>query len=166
MTREDNTEEGEAMVTIREAHAADSDGVAGVHLCSRKEFLPYAPLVHSDDEVREWIARIQIPGGRVWVAEDGEEIVGMMILSEEGEIGWIDHLYLAPGFVGKRIGSDFVGIAKAELGKVIRLYTFQENLGARRFYERHGFQAIAFSDGAGNEERCPDVLYQLEKMEE
>ena len=43
----------------------------------------------------------------------------------------------------------------------IRLYTFQANLGARRFYERHGFSAIEFTDGEGNRERCPDVLYEL-----
>ena len=43
----------------------------------------------------------------------------------------------------------------------IRLYTFQANVGARRFYERHGFVAIEFTDGHANEERCPDVLYEL-----
>ncbi len=43
----------------------------------------------------------------------------------------------------------------------IRLYTFQANLGARRFYSRHGFVAIEFGDGRANEERCPDVLYEL-----
>jgi hypothetical protein len=34
-------------------------------------------------------------------------------------------------------------------------------LEALSFYERHGFRAIAFSDGSANEERCPDVLYEL-----
>jgi hypothetical protein len=27
-------------------------------------------------------------------------------------------------------------------------------------YESRGFRAIAFGDGAGNEEKCPDVLYE------
>jgi hypothetical protein len=35
------------------------------------------------------------------------------------------------------------------------------NAGARRFYERHGFSAIEFTDGSANEERCPDVLFEL-----
>ncbi|MGE3511045.1 MAG: histone acetyltransferase, partial [Vicinamibacterales bacterium] len=30
----------------------------------------------------------------------------------------------------------------------------------RVFYERHGFVAVAFGDGSGNEERCPDILYE------
>lgn len=47
-----------------------------------------------------------------------------------------------------------------ELMPPIRLYTFQANHTARQFYEKHGFQPIAFSDGSGTEERCPDVLYE------
>jgi ribosomal protein S18 acetylase RimI-like enzyme len=43
----------------------------------------------------------------------------------------------------------------------VRLCTFQANVRARSFYERHGFKAIAFGDGNSNEERCPDVLYEL-----
>ena len=39
------------------------------------------------------------------------------------------------------------------------LWTFQQNLRARRFYERHGFVAVEETDGLGNEERAPDVRY-------
>lgn len=42
----------------------------------------------------------------------------------------------------------------------VRLYTFQAHRSARRFYERHGFVAIELTDGSGNEERIPDVLYE------
>jgi hypothetical protein len=31
------------------------------------------------------------------------------------------------------------------------------------FYERHGFMAIEFTDGSGNEEKEPDVLYRWTK---
>jgi hypothetical protein len=43
---------------------------------------------------------------------------------------------------------------------VLRLYTFQCNQGARRFYERHGFIAVAFGDGSSNEEGEPDIRYE------
>ena len=33
------------------------------------------------------------------------------------------------------------------------------NTGARRFYERHGFVEAGRTDGRGNEEGVPDVLY-------
>ena len=39
------------------------------------------------------------------------------------------------------------------------LWTFQKNEGARRFYERHGFDAVELTDGSGNMEREPDVRY-------
>ena len=43
---------------------------------------------------------------------------------------------------------------------MLRLYTFARNEGARRFYERHGFVAVAFGDGSGNQEGEPDVRYE------
>jgi hypothetical protein len=39
------------------------------------------------------------------------------------------------------------------------LWTFQRNAPARRFYEKEGFVAVRETDGSGNEEREPDVLY-------
>ena len=95
------------------------------------------------------------------VAEIDAKIVGMMALSEEDACGWIDQLYLHPAAVGQGIGSQLMVRAKNELGDLIRLYAFQANSGCRRFYERHGFQPVAFGDGSDNEEKCPDVLYQF-----
>jgi ribosomal protein S18 acetylase RimI-like enzyme len=134
-----------------------------VYLASRKAFVAFAAPAHGDDDVRGWIAKVLIPGGGVSVAADGSSddgIVGMMAVSRHDGVGWIDQLYLHPSVVGRGIGSRFVELAKDSLGSPIRLYTFQENAGARRFYERHGFRAIALSDGSDNEEHCPDVLYE------
>jgi hypothetical protein len=39
------------------------------------------------------------------------------------------------------------------------LWTFQANLGARRFYERHGCRQVRRTDG-DNEENLPDILYE------
>ena len=150
-------------VTFRPATDSDAEQVASVYLASRRAFVAFAPMAHTDDEVRDWVANILIPSGGVSVAVDrgsDDAIVGMMAVSRQGGVGWIDQLYLHPSVVGRGIGSRFVERAKDSLGSPIRLYTFQENAGARRFYERHGFRAIAFSDGADNEEHCPDVLYE------
>ena len=75
-------------------------------------------------------------------------------------MGWIRQLYIHPNAVGHGVGTLMINMAKSILGSPIRLYTFQENIGAKRFYERHGFQAIGFDDGSGNEENCPAVLYE------
>ena len=149
------------VVTYRAAKINDANEVAEVYLTSRKTFLTYAPLVHSDEGIREWISNILIPAGRVSVAEGDSGIIGMMGLSESGGFGWIDHLYLKPSAVGLGVGSSFVDRAKSELGDVIRLYAFQENVKCCRFYERHGFKTVLLSDGSTNEEKCPDILYQF-----
>jgi ribosomal protein S18 acetylase RimI-like enzyme len=152
-----------ADVTLRAAGAADAAEIAAVYLASRRAFLAYAPLAHGDDEVLRWLAEELIPGGGVTVATQDAgrpALVGMLAVSRGVDAGWIDQLYLLPATVGRGLGSRLLAHAQATLGAPIRLYTFQANTGARRFYERHGFHALAFGDGSGNEERCPDVLYE------
>jgi hypothetical protein len=41
----------------------------------------------------------------------------------------------------------------------LQLWTFQRNLGARRFYEARGFELVEGTDGARNEEKEPDARY-------
>ncbi len=150
-------------VVYRQAIPSDAPGVADVYLASRKTFLPFALLAHSDSEVRQWIADVLIPSGRLTVAATAHEIIGMMALSHVEQFDWIEQLYLHPAAVGRGIGSQLLERAKEELGPLIRLYTFQANTASCRFYERHGFRVVAFSDGQANEERCPDVLYELDR---
>ena len=95
----------------------------------------------------------------VVLAEEDGVVVGVLATSQESDKGWINQLYILPGWNRKRIGTRLLERAHSALQKPIHLYTFQENAGARRFYERHGYKAVEFTDGQGNEERCPDVLY-------
>jgi GNAT superfamily N-acetyltransferase len=134
--------------------------ISDVYLASRKRYLPYAPIPHTDTEVQQWIRDRLIPSGDVSVARLDGKIVGMMALRRDAIAGWIDQLYLCPSVTNLGIGARFVEHAKRLLGSPIRLYTFQANDGARRFYERHGFKAIEFTDGSRNEEKCPDILYE------
>ena len=100
----------------------------------------------------------------VWwahVAEVDGKVVGVMATAAEGTESWIRQMAVDPALVGNKIGSTLLSFAVARLPRPIRLYTFQANVGARRFYERHGFNPMKFTDGQGNEERCPDVLYEL-----
>lgn len=144
--------------TFRPAKKYDAKSVTNVYLLSRKTFVKFAPLAHSDVEIEQWITEKLIPSGNVTVAVHDKRVVGMMVLAKGGKNNWLDHLYLHPDFVGRGIGSHMLERAKAELGAPIQLYTFQENRGAIRFYERHGFVPIEYGDGSGNEEKCPDVL--------
>ncbi|MFA6302802.1 MAG: GNAT family N-acetyltransferase [Legionella sp.] len=145
-------------IVVRTAKPSDSEAITHVYLASRKAFVGFAPLVHSDESVEQWIREQVIPDMFVTVVEINNVIIGMMVLAKEGNIGWIEHLYLAPSAVGQGIGTILVNEAKKNLGSPIRLCTFQENTKARRFYERHGFQIIELRDGSANEEGCPDAV--------
>ncbi len=129
--------------------------MADVFLATFHATYPSFPVVHTDDEVRAWIADDVVPTAECWVAVDDIRVIGMMSLTP----GWIEHLYIAPERAGEGIGRRFVELAQARSDGRLELWTFQVNDRARRFYERNGFEAVELTDGSGNEEREPDVRY-------
>ena len=130
--------------------------MSDVWLGSRHASFPAIPLpVHSDDEVREWFATVVLPTREVWVAAVDDEVVALLVL--EGD--WVDQLYVDPDWTGRGLGTRLLEVAKAERPAGLDLWAFQSNTGARRFYERHGFIAVAMTDG-DNEEGAPDVRYR------
>jgi GNAT superfamily N-acetyltransferase len=135
--------------------------VAEILITARRELVPFAPSAHSDPEVRQWVREVLLPTHEVTVATEGGQVVGVLACSRKGENSWIDQLMLHPTVVGRGIGSQLLGHAIATMPLPIRLYTFQPHVRARKFYERHGFVAIEFTDGKSNEEGVPDVLYEL-----
>lgn len=145
---------------LRTAALADAPAIADVYLASRATFLAYARLAHSDADIRMWIETKLIPDASVTVAELGGEVVGFVATAVEGPLLWLDQLYVRPDSVGLGLGSRLLEHALAGVTQPVRLYTFQANAGARRFYERHGFKAMQFTDGQSNEEKCLDVLYE------
>ncbi|WP_089100975.1 GNAT family N-acetyltransferase [Streptomyces hyaluromycini] len=144
-----------AEVALRRAGGPDAAGVADVYLRSYSTALPTVVRPRSDDEVRAYIRDVVVPERETWLAEAGGRVVGMMVLA--GDL--LSQLYLAPEWRGRGIGDRFVALAKERSPQGLTLWTFQVNKPAHRFYERHGFVAVEYTDGSGNEEREPDVRY-------
>lgn len=144
-------------MTFRRGGPPDARPAADLWLHAREAALGAIPApTHSDDEVRGWFASEVVPRLELWLAETGDgTLVGIMVLDGE----WLSQLYLEPGWTGQGIGSRLVELAKRERPDGLRLWAFTSNQGARRFYERHGFAPVFFTDGSGNEERTPDVQY-------
>ena len=137
---------------IRRADASDVEAIVEVFE-QISATMTYLPVVHTREENLAWFAaRLADREGWVW-DEDG--VRGYMLLGD----GELMHIYLAPGWTGRGIGTQLLDLAKARLPHGFTLWTFQENGGARRWYERHGLEAIEFGDGSGNEEGVPDVRY-------
>lgn len=148
-------------LVLRPAQAdseADVAAVVAVHLAARRAAAPaMPPSVHTDDEVRGWLAE-RLASDEVWVAELPEQgergsVVGYARLTRE----WLDDLYVAPQSAGQGIGSALLELVKAVRPEGFGLWVFESNHGARRFYARHGLREVERTDGAGNEEGAPDI---------
>ncbi|HRK71461.1 MAG TPA: GNAT family N-acetyltransferase [Micropepsaceae bacterium] len=141
---------------IRDATSDEVDEIARVFLAARLAILDIVPMVHPHHTVPDFIRRL-MREGRVVIAIMDQKIGAMMALAP----GWIEALYVDPPFWNRGLGTALLAHARhsAEACDGLTLWTFQANMRARRFYERHGFRAVAFTDGAGNEEKTPDVRY-------
>jgi GNAT superfamily N-acetyltransferase len=140
-------------IAIRLARAADADQIGTVFLRARAG-MAYLPAVHTDEQTRRFIATV-VRRERVHIALADGTVVGFAAVHE----GWLNHLYLDPGWHGRGIGSALLRVACDGMDDV-QLWVFQRNEGARRFYERRGFLLAELTDGAGNEEHEPDARYR------
>ncbi len=146
---------------LRPARPDDAVAVARVLIESRRVLMPFAPSAHSDEETRQWVAHTLLPSGAVVVAQVDAAVVGVLAASQVESVACIDQLSVLPSHAARGVGRALLAHALRTLPRPLQLYTFQANHHARAFYERHGFCAVAFSDGASNEEHGPDVLYRL-----
>jgi GNAT superfamily N-acetyltransferase len=142
-------------VALRRATATDAGATADVWLRSFAAALPTVVRPRSDDDVRTYFREVVVLLRETWVAEAADRVVGLMVLDG----GQLSQLYLDPDWRGLGIGDRFVDLAKQRRPHGLTLWTFQVNKPAHRFYERHGFVAVEYTDGSGNEEQEPDVRY-------
>jgi GNAT superfamily N-acetyltransferase len=140
---------------IRRAVRGEGAEMAALWLRSRAASLPHIPpTVHTEEDVHAWFEQVVLPGREVWVADDGNAIVGLLVVHHH----WIDQLYVEPSRTNQGIGSKLMAVAKRQRPTALRLWTFEANTGARRFYEHHGF--VPTGSTSDNEEGAPAVRYQ------
>ncbi|HEY6622687.1 MAG TPA: GNAT family N-acetyltransferase [Acidimicrobiales bacterium] len=141
---------------LRLAKQADVPSITDLWLQSRRASVPaIPPPVHGDEDVGHWLSDSVI-NREVWVAEAADgTILGMMVMDD----GFVDQLYVRPGWTGLGLGSSLVELAKGRHPDGLTLWTFAANVGARRFYERQGFEPGEPTTGTENEEGAPAVRY-------
>lgn len=140
-------------VTIRVAGPDDAPAIADLYLTSRAVAMPAVRWVHGDNAVRRWIVAWLIPRSRVWVAEIDGAPVGFLCL--EGTE--VTQLYVAPKAWRRGIGRALLDRAKETVPTGLILRCFLVNDAALTFYRAQGFQIVATTDGASNEESEPDA---------
>lgn len=139
-------------LVIRRAVPPDAAVISNIHIESRAEAMPWLPVIHSPEAVREYFEETVLPNQIVYVACLSGTVVGFVAVMGD----WINHLYIAPAFWRNGFGVRLVTVARQDKEQ-IQLWTFQENLKARAFYQRLGFKEAEFTNGEKNEEKVPDV---------
>lgn len=143
-------------IAIRRGEPCDAPAAAELYLRARKAAAGAIPaLAHDDDDVRGFFAGVVVAERELWLAEASGAPAALLVLNGD----WIDQLYVEPELTGRGIGSALLEHAKRERPARLRLWSFRSNVGAQRFYERHGFRELQRTDGSENEERSPDILY-------
>jgi len=142
-------------MTLRRATLDDMAALARLHRRTVETSLPFVPHLHTPEEDAWWFAERLYATNQVWLAESGQGPEGYIAYRSD----FIEHLFVRPESQGVGLGLTLLEQARADADE-ISLWTFQQNLRARRFYERHGFFVVTETDGRDNEEKLPDVLYR------
>jgi len=146
--------------TIRRANAEDAQAISAIHQVARKKAMPWLPVVHSPQSVLAFFTQQLATDEEFTVAIQTDKVCGF--IARDGT--WINHMYVHPDFWGKGCGSSLLFGAK-EASPELQLWVFQENTAARGFYQSRGFTDVELTDGAGNEEKTPDVRMSWTKAD-
>ncbi len=138
---------------IRRATPEDADPVGDIYVRAR-DLMTYLPRITDEDRPR--LGGLIVRRHEVWISEDAGRITGFSGLGA----AMLDHLYVDPETQNRGIGTALLDHAKSQRPAGFQLWVFQENDGARRFYERHGCSLVKLTDGSLNMEKEPDALYE------
>jgi GNAT superfamily N-acetyltransferase len=117
--------------------------------------MTFIPRLHTPEEDLAYVTGL-FAEHEVWVASDGDGVLGFAILSGDQLL----QLHVDPDEQNNGIGGRLLAQAKERRPGGFSLWVFQKNVGARRFYERHGLELVLLTEGEGSEEREPDAQYE------
>ena len=146
------------IVAIRRLTTDDIDAVADIHHRSFGDRLPWLAGLSTRDEDRQFFRETVFPACNVWGAVENGAIIGFAALRDQ----WLDHLYVLPEYQSRGVGSVLIRHCQLQVPE-LQLWTFQQNVGARRFYEAHGFTPVNATPDAPTEDHEPDALYRWQR---
>jgi GNAT superfamily N-acetyltransferase len=138
---------------IRRATPDDAPAISDLFVRARDQ-MTYLPRI--PEHVRPLLGGWFLERAELWVAEEGGRVVGFAGVSGSE----LTHLYTDPSAQNRGVGRALLDHVKSLRPERLELWVFQKNEGARRFYERHGFELVTLTDGTGNMEQQPDALYE------
>jgi GNAT superfamily N-acetyltransferase len=142
--------------SIRPYQDRDEADVVGVWYRSGQVVYTFLPewqsltLKRAGEIFREVIR----PGCNIWVGVHDEQVVAFLAMNGS----YVDRMYVDPAEWRKGWGTKLIVFAKTLFPDGLELCTHQENQGARKLYEKHGFRAVRFGVSPPPES-VPDVEY-------
>jgi len=109
---------------------------------------------HPIEEQTRFLLGDVVPNNDVRVALADGRVVGFIAAKRDS----ISQLYLHVDYQGRGLGTHLLDWAKARSGGSLWLYTFENNTGAQRFYESHGF--VVTQRGFEPEWKLRDLRYE------
>ena len=144
---------------IRPARDDEIESLTRLFILARNEmeYLPQVP-----DEAAAPIAKRIREHEEVWLAEEAGNLLGFLGIEHSTNLDApvLEKIYVEPTEQNRGIGTLLLEKAKELRPQGFYLWVFQKNVGARRLYDRSGFQLVELTDGADNMEREPDALYR------
>jgi len=138
-------------LTLRPAAPEDVEAIVHVQIASRGA-AAMPPGIHPEHEVRAWLTE-RHRHDEMWVAEADGAVAAYARMTAS----WLDDLYVVPDRAGQGLGTALLDVVKAQRPDGFCLWVFEMNLPARGFYRHHGLVELERTDGAGNEEKQPDI---------
>jgi ribosomal protein S18 acetylase RimI-like enzyme len=143
---------------IRRAGPADAEALAAIgastfietfgHLYAAEDLAAFLAEGHTPEAVR---ADLADPAKALWLVEAGGEAIGYALAGPCGlphpdvtpACGELKRIYFAKtrqgGGLGARLFAEVMAWLQSEGPRDVWIGVWSENLGAQRFYERHGF---------------------------
>ncbi|WP_330959635.1 GNAT family N-acetyltransferase [Photobacterium sp. 53610] len=142
-------------ITIDELEAGDVIAVTELWRMSMQRATGIPPL-HSFESQAYFLKEILAKTYVLYVARNEKSRIPVAFMAANDQE--ISQLYVHPDSQSLGIGRQLLNLAKKNAKGSLKLRTFEVNVNARNFYERHGF--VAIGGDSENEEGMPDILYE------
>ena len=123
--------------TLRQATVEDFPGCLGIRNEAMREYIEQIRGWDEDYEERRFRGNFHPDKTRVILSDD--RVIGFLGVREEDDALYVAQAYIIPEYQGRGIGTALMREVLAD-GRPVVLKVTKLNTGARRLYERLGFQ--------------------------
>ncbi|MBE9052251.1 GNAT family N-acetyltransferase [Nostocales cyanobacterium LEGE 11386] len=130
-------------LTINSYQPEDLENTVQLWYCTWHQTFPY---IQHPQSYLEWKSRFRDElaiKGHIWLAKLENRIVGFIVVIPEEQC--LEQIFVDTAYQNQGIGSMLLDKAKAICPQGLKLHTLQQNMQARAFYEKHGFQVRRLS---------------------